>query len=118
MSTESTLKALIDPLVAGGCHNGVNTDSTITTPYVVFHEISGVPLNTVSEYSGSTQCQYQIDVFARSPEQAKGLALSTIQDAISDSLILQGELTFRMNGQYSDLDKTYQYITEYTIWTE
>ena len=29
---------------------------------------------------------------------------------------VDGLLTFHMVGEYSEIDKTYQYITEYTIW--
>lgn len=118
MLTEDTIKSLVSGLVAGGCHNGINEDSHIVAPYVVFHEISGVPLNTISAYSGRTKCRFQIDVFARSPEQAKGLALGVIKAAIEGDEILQGSMIFQMSGQYSALDKTHQYITEYIIWTD
>lgn len=116
MSVDTTLKSLITPLVAGGCHRGVNDSQQIVAPYVVFHEIYGEPLNTISDYTGVTKSRYQVDVFAKTPEQAKGLALGVIMEAIQSSPIIQGDLIFRMDGQYSDLDKTYQYITEYTIW--
>ena len=116
MSTETTLKTLINTLVAGKCHNGVNTSKNIVVPYVVFHEISGVPVNTITAYAGLTQCRFQVDVFAKSPEEAKGLALGTIRTAIESSAVLQGQLIFKMKGQYSELDKTHQYITEYYIW--
>ena len=117
MSVETTLKSLINPLVAGGCYNGVNTSNTITTPYVVFHEISGIPANGLSvEYLGLTRFRYQVDVFAKSPEQAMGLAVGTIRTAITGSATLNGTMVFQMKGQYSEFDKTYQYITEYEIW--
>lgn len=115
MSTETTLKTLINPLVAGGCHNVINVASPIVVPYVVFQEISSIPENGLKGYMGLTQSQYQVDVFAKSPEQAKALALGTIKTALVTST-LEALLTFHMVGDYSDLDKTHQYITEYTIW--
>ena len=118
MTTEATLKSLITPLVAGGCHDGINITYPLVVPYVVFHEITGVPENTLSGYAGLTKSRYQVDTFARSPEQAKGLALGTIKSAITGSSVLRGLLVFQMKGQYSELDKTHQYITEYEIWAE
>jgi len=117
MTTESTLKTLIAPLVGGGCHNSVNASPSITYPYVVFNEISALPANGLKGYMGLTSYQYQIDVFAKSPEQAKALALGTIKAAIVSSSVLQGTLTFHMGGEYSEIDKTHQYITEYQIWS-
>jgi hypothetical protein len=117
MSVETTLKSLINPLVAGGCHNGVNDAQPIVVPYVVFHEIAGTPTNGLSvEYLGLTKFRFQIDIFARTPEQAKGIAIGTIRTAIAGSAILKGIMIFQMKGQYSELDKTHQYITEYEIW--
>lgn len=120
MSSISTmLKALIDPLVTGGCHNTVNTSDRIAAPYVVFHEISGVPETGISnDYLGATRYRFQVDVFASSPEMAKGLALGSVKDAITGSAAIQGTLIFQMAGQYSEKDKTFQYITEYQIWAE
>jgi len=115
MSTETTLKTLINPLVAGGCHNAVNASATIVCPYVVFQEITAVPENGLLGYMGLTRSTYQVDVFAKSPEQAKGIALGTIKTALVTSA-LEGLLTFHMVGEYSELDKTHQYITEYVIW--
>lgn len=118
MSIESTLKLLVNSLVEGGCHNRVNTSSPIVCPYVVFYEISGVPETGVSvDYLGITKFVFQVDVFARSPEQAKGLAVGSIRSAISGSTVLQGRMSFQHAGEYSELDKTFQYITEYEFWT-
>lgn len=116
MSTETVLKSLIEPLVAGGCHSHINKDNPLVVPYVVFYQISGIPVYTIKDYSGITECRYQIDVFARTLEQAKVLALGTIKTAIEGNSTVQGTLGFEMAGQYSSLDKTHQYITEYSIW--
>ena len=118
MSAETTLKSLINAIAIGGCYNGINNSGDVVVPYVVFHEISGMPLNTITTYSGRTECRFQVDVFAKSPEHAKGLALGDIKDAITSSPILQGELVLQMKGQYSESDKAFQYITEYVIWTD
>jgi hypothetical protein len=115
MSVDTVLKGLIAPLVAGGCHNGVNASATITKPYVVFHEISAIPENGLLGYMGLTRFRYQVDVFAVTIEQAKALALGTIKAAIVGSS-LEGLLIAHMAGEYSDLDKTHQYTTEYQIW--
>lgn len=119
MSVETVLKSVVGAVVAGGCFNGVNTSVTITMPYVVFHEVSGVPVNTIhGSYGGITRSRYQVDVFAESPEAAKGVALGVVKTAIVGSAILQGQLVFQMKGQYSEVSKTHQYITEYLIWSE
>lgn len=118
MTVSATLKTLITPLVTGGCHNRVNKSTTITTPYVVFYEVSGVPENGISGYLGLTRYRYQVDVIAKSQEQARSLALGTIKTAITTSATLRGELIFQSDGQYSPVDKSHQYITEYTIWAE
>ena len=117
MSAETTLKSILGTLVDGGCHNGVNSNNAIALPYIVFHEISGIPLYTITEYAGTTDCRFQIDVFARTPEQAKGLALGTIKTAIDAVASFNARLIFQMKGQYSNLDKSHQYITEYSIET-
>ena len=116
MSIETELKSLITPLVAGGCFNTANLSSTVVLPYVVFYEISGIPEQTIHGPAGITNHRYQVDVFARSPEQAKALALGTIKTAIEDSTVLGGTLIFHMVGEYNPSDRTYQYITEYQIW--
>lgn len=115
MSVDTVLKGLIAPLVAGGCHNEVNASTTITKPYVVFHEISAIPENGLQGYLGLTRFRYQVDVFAASPEHAKGLALGTIKSAIVGSS-LEGLLISHMSGEYDEVTKTHQYITEYQIW--
>lgn len=115
MTIESTLKSLINPLVAGGCHNVVNASAAIVYPYAVFQEISAIPENGLAGYVGLTRYSYQIDIIAKSPEQAKGLALGAIRSAVIASS-LDGLLTFHMVGEYSEVDKSYQYITEYQIW--
>jgi len=115
MTTEATLKTLINPLVAGGCWNVVNPSATIVYPYVVFQEISALPENGLIGYMGLSRYRYQVDVFAKSPEQARALAMGTIKAAIVAST-LEGLLVFHMVGEYSEVDKTYQYITEYQIW--
>lgn len=115
MTIESLLKSRIAPLVAGGCHNVANTSATLALPYVVFQEISAIPANGLLGYVGMTKYQFQVDVIAKSPEQAKGLALGTIKSEIIAAGV-EGLLTFHMVGEYSEIDKTYQYITEYTIW--
>lgn len=115
MSVDTVLKSTINGLVAGGAHNGVNASLTITLPYVVFRQISGNPENGLKGYMGLTEYRYQVDVFAASPEQAKGLALGTIKASIIAST-LEGIMTFSMAGEYDGDDKSHQYITEYTIW--
>lgn len=116
MSVETELKTLITPLVAGGCYNTANLSTTVTVPYAVFYEISGIPEQTIHGYAGITSHRYQVDVFARSPEHAKALALGTIKSAIEGSAVLGGTLVFHMVGEYNPSDRTYQYITEYQIW--
>lgn len=112
---ESTLKTLISPLVAGGCFNGVNASPSVTLPYAVFHEISATPENGLQGYLGLTKYSYQIDVFAGSPEHAKSITLNAIKPALVGSS-LEATLTFHMKGEYSDADKTHQYISEFEIW--
>ena len=117
MSVDTTLKALLNPLVAGGCHNGMNKDYPVVKPYIVFHEIAGTPVNGVSqEYMGATEFRYQVDVFAASPEAARAIATGTVRTAIAGSTELQGTMIDQLQGQYSESDKTHQYITEYYIW--
>lgn len=99
----------------GGCYNAANTRATIIVPYVVFYEISGIPEYGISGYLGSTRHRFQIDVFARSPEEAKAISMGAIKDAIEASG-LNADMILHMSGAYSPLDKTYQYTTEYYIW--
>lgn len=117
MSVETQLKAVLGPLVSGGCHNRVNTTSPAVLPYIVFYEVSGIPIVGISPGQITpVECMYQVDVFAPSPEYAKGLALGAVRDAIEQSAALQGTLVFKTSGDYSKIDKTYQYITQYKIW--
>ena len=116
MSVETELKEIINPILAGGCHNGVNNSSAIVLPYAVFYEISAIPENGITQYLGITRYRYQVDVFAATPEQAKGLSLGPVKAVIEASAIIEGVLLSHMLGQYSELDKTFQYITEYQVW--
>lgn len=119
MSVEITLKDLLDPLVDGGCHNGVNNNLDSVSPYVVFHEINGVPVVGISvPYLGITRYRYQVEVFATSMEMAKALAVGVVRDAIQGSVELQGTMMFQAAGQYSEVTKMHQYITEYEIWAK
>ena len=117
MSVDTYLKQLLGSLVNGGCHIGVNRSVPIVTPYIVFYEISGMPLDTISQYSGMTEYRYQVDVFARSPEESRGIATGAVRSAILSAELLKASLIFQSSGQYSELDKTYQYITEYKFFT-
>ena len=117
MTIDAAIKSAVGPLVAGGCHFVANTSATITLPYVVFYEVGGTPETGISlDYLGITEHRYQVDVFAQSPEQAKGLSLGVIKDVLAQDV--QGRLTFQMTGQFNPVDKTYQYITEYELWAE
>lgn len=116
MPVDTDIKTALNSLVAGGCHSVVNASATITKPYIVFHIISAIPANGIVGYLGLTEYTVQIDVFAQTPEHARSLALGTIKNAIVGSAALQGTLTMHLNGEYSDIDKTHQYITEYQIW--
>lgn len=112
---ESAIRSGITPLVAGGCHNKVNRSTTITKPYVVFHEVEGEPINGISGYLGKTMYRFEICVFADSPEQAKSLALGSIKTEITGSSLLQGVLTFQSSGDYDEDNRTFEYVTEYEI---
>ncbi len=116
MSVDKDIKAAITPLVAGGCHNGVNLKTPVL-PYVVFHEISGLPDNGVSEgYEGPTNSRYQVDIFAATPEAAKGIALGVVKEAM-EAEPLAATLIFQAKGQYSGQDRSHQYITEFRLWS-
>jgi hypothetical protein len=115
MPVDTSLKTALNGLVAGGCHNSVNEALTITLPYIVFRQISGNPENGLLGYSGLTKYRYQVDVFARTPEQARALALGSIKAAIV-AAPLAGMLIFSASGEYDGDDKSHQYHTEYTIW--
>ena len=116
MTTEATLQALLDPLAAGGCWPVVNTSTTITYPYAVFYEVSGIPDITLESYSGLTKKRFQIDCFGTSYGQAKTLA-KNIRGAL-DAATVTSEMIAEMDGQYDPSTKTYQTILEYYIWSE
>ena len=116
MPVETDIKTAINSLLAGGCHTVVNASSTITLPYAVVSIISAIPANGVSGYLGLTEYTVQIDVIARTLEHAKSLSLGAIKNAIVGSSALQGTLSIHLSGEYSEVDKTHQYITEYQIW--
>lgn len=116
MSIESTLKDQVGALVAGGCHNRVNRSVPVVLPYVVFHEAEGEPITGISEsYLGATSCEYEIIVYALTPEQAKHIALNEVQPVVIDEPI-NGVLTFRSVGPYIKEEDSFQYITMYQIW--
>ncbi|MBM9615310.1 DUF3168 domain-containing protein [Desulfobulbus rhabdoformis] len=115
MSIDTDLRAVIGPLLAGGAHNTVNRSPGKQLPYAVFYEITGTPLNTIHGATEATSCTYQVDVFARTPEQAKGLSLGDLKDAIESSS-LEGLITLQMAGEYDPISKSYRYITEYQVW--
>jgi len=115
MSTATTLKSILSPLVAGGCFNSFNPSETVVLPYIVFYEIVGMPINLLHGGVAATKKNYQVEVFARSPEHAEGIAKGVMFDAIIGS-VLEGTPISEMNGQYSEKDKSHQYITEWQVW--
>lgn len=116
MTTEAKIKAAIGAVgeIVGGCHFVANTASQVNTPYVVFHIISAAPDYGISQEFG-TDFTCQVDVFAKSPEAAKGLALGVVKTAMEAAGFDYVTLTMHLTGQYSLADKTYQYITEYAV---
>lgn len=116
MSIGTLIKDTLDPLLTGKAHRGVNRSTTINTPYACFYQISGVPVNGITEYLGATRHRWQIDVFGSSPEEAEGVATGVVKTAVEAAL--NATMTFSMDGQYSEADKSYQYITEYTLWSD
>lgn len=116
MSIDAALKALIDPLVTGGCHNTINVSTTVSYPYAVFYELGCEPLHTVHGATEAMDSEYQIDVFARSPEQAKGLSLGDIKTAIETSTTVSGVLILSMSGEYDPVARCYRYISRYQVW--
>jgi len=114
MSFDADLKAALSGLLAGGCHKRVNNSTSITLPYAVFHDIAGLPQVGISQPLGITNGSVQIDIFAASPEAAKGLALGIVKNAVEG---LGAILFFHMDGEYDPTDRTFQYITEYQNWS-
>jgi hypothetical protein len=114
MTTEATLQSLLAPLAAGGCWPMANTSSTITHPYIVFHEI--VAMCEMLDGEGLDMKRYQIDCFAKSYGAAKALA-NSVRSAISGSALSSVFLS-SMDGEYNDAVKDYQIITEFKIWAE
>ena len=116
MSTETLLKSVLDPLLTGNSHNVINRSDTVALPYVVFQEVEGEPLTGISEsYLGKTRCEYEVVVFAATPEHAKYLALNHIYDAIT-APPFEGVLTYRATGPYIEEKGNFQYVTQYEIW--
>lgn len=116
MTTESALQALLAPLVAGGCWPVANTSATVVHPYIVFTEVVGLPEVVLDAYAGLTSKRFQIDIVAKSYGQAKGLVKS-IRGALEASSMANVMLS-EMDGQYNEVVKDYQVITEFTIWSE
>jgi len=116
MTTEASLQALLAPLAAGGCWPMVNTSSTVVHPYIVFYEIVGLPEVVLDGYAGLTAKRFQIDCFAKSYGQAKALAKS-VRGALAGSSMANVMLS-EMDGQFNEVVKDYQVITEFTIWSE
>ena len=116
MAIDTALKTLLDSELVGGGHNGANISSPVVYPYAVFYEISGEPLRTIHGTTEATDSEYQIDVFARSPEQAKGLSLGDIKDAIETSSSVGGVFTMSMSGEYDPVARCYRYISRYQVW--
>jgi len=116
MAIDTALKALLDAALAGGGHNGANISASVVYPYAVFYELSGEPLRTIHGTTEATDSEYQVDVFARSPEQAKGLALGDVKDAIETSTTVGGVLTLSMSGEYDPVARCYRYISRYQVW--
>lgn len=115
MTTESSLQALLAPLAAGGCWPLVNTSATITHPYVTFIEVVGLPEATLDGYAGLTAKRFQIDCFAKSYGAAKALA-KAVTDAMAASSMTNVKLS-EMDGEYNQVVKDYQVITEFTVWS-
>lgn len=116
MAIDLALKALLSGILAGGGHNAVNVSSPIIYPYAVFYELSGEPLRTIHGTTEATDSEYQVDVFARSPEQAKGLSLGDVKDAIETSITVGGVLTLSMSGEYDPVARCHRYISRYQVW--
>lgn len=115
MSTSTLIRDTLDPLLTGGAHRGVNRSASTTKPYACFYQISAVPENGITQYLGKTRQRWQVDVFASSMEAAEGLAVGAIKTAMEAAL--GATLTFHMDGQFSE-EGTFQYITEFTVWTD
>ena len=114
MTTESTLQSLLSPLAAGGCWPVANTAATITHPYIVFYQITSGSEMLSGE--GLDYQRYQIDCFAKSYGQAKSLA-NSIRGEIAGSSLVSSYLG-AMDGEYNEVVKDYQVITEFKIWAE
>jgi len=114
MSTETDIRDALDGILTGGGHNQVNVNVNQTLPYGVFYEITGT---IYPDIHGSIQAEarlYQVDIFAATQEQAKGLALGSVKTAI---LALGGDIvTTGFNGDYDPVSRSYCYITEYRFW--
>jgi len=113
MSISTDIKALVDPLLTGGCHRVLNRDKTIVKPYGVLYVIAGSPVPGISGSTLAKRDLYQLDVFANTPEEAEGLSLGAIKTAIEG---YGGLLIGNNDGQYNEVDQTFQYLTEYHLW--
>lgn len=116
MAIDNALKTLLDAVLAGGGHNGANISASVIYPYAVFYELSGEPLRTINGTTEATDSEYQVDVFARSPEQAKGLSLGDVKDAIETSTTVRGSFRLRSYGGYDPVARCHRYITRYQVW--
>lgn len=116
MSIATLIKAHVGPLLTGGCHHTINRSTTINKPYAVFYQIAATPENGISGYLGKTRYRYQLDVFASTMEAAEGLALGSVKTAVENGI--NGTLIFHADGDYSEEDRTFQYITEFLVWSD
>lgn len=107
------LRALLQPLVAGGAWPVVNEQQPPVYPYIVFTRITS-PFNvTLSGPSDLQNTRVQIDIFARRITEANAIA-----EAVDAAMVTWNHQNVPLDSRdsFEDPVRAYRITRDYSVW--
>ena len=116
MTIEETLGAclLAAPALAGLKVRAEVAQPTDATPYIVYTQVSGVRVNSLTGDSGLSNPRFQIDVYADTKSKSTTFK-SAIREAVLSCQALGAVLVGESSGYEPDT-KRYRFQQDFSLW--
>ncbi len=108
------LRAVLNPLAAGGAWYGVNSTEPPVYPFIVFMRISSTPNVNLQGTSNLQNTRVQIDIYSRQISEA-----ASIETALEAAMAAWGTKNVPVSSAdiYEDVVRAFRVTKDYSCWS-
>ena len=108
------LRAVLNPLAAGGAWYGVNSTEPPVYPFIVFLRISSTPNVSMGGPSNLQNTRVQIDIYSRQISEA-----AAIETALEAAMAAWGTKNVPLSSAdvYEDVVRAFRITKDYSCWS-